>query len=456
MWYFISAQVKAAHKQAIESSPQLANTLNKIVEEGAEHKRSLIKDIESLADSDGHDKWRDKEAAELSDLVQRRIQHLQNPPNCSKARKLLCSLNKGCGYGCQLHHIVYCLIVAYGTERTMILKSKGWRYHRAGWEDIYKPVSNTCVDPSGTSTSHWPGTPNTQVVQLPIVDSIAPRPPYLPLSIPKDLAPRISRLHGNPFVWWVGQFFKYLLRPQPATKTMLDTAAEKLNFKKPIVGVHVRRTDKIGTEAAFHSVEEYMRKVEQYYEQLAMTQDVPVKRVYLASDDPKVFVDVRLKYPDYEIVGDSTVSKTAAVATRYSDSSLNGIIMDIHFLSLSDYLVCTFSSQVCRVAYEIMQSMYPDASDKFCSLDDIYYYGGQNTHRQIALMPHKARSPDQMDLELGDSVGAFGNHWDGYSMGRNLRTNQVGLYPSFKVQDLVEAVDFPTYTEVPLKESNNT
>lgn len=39
----------------------------------------------------------------------------------------------------------------------MILKSKGWRYHRAGWEDIYKPVSNTCVDPSGTSTSHWPG-----------------------------------------------------------------------------------------------------------------------------------------------------------------------------------------------------------------------------------------------------------------------------------------------------------
>lgn len=62
-----------------------------------------------------------------------------------------------------------------------------------------------------------------------------------------------------------------------------------------LYSVHVRRTDKIGTEAAFHSVEEYMRKVEQYYEQLAMTQDVPVKRVYLASDDPKVFVDVRLK-----------------------------------------------------------------------------------------------------------------------------------------------------------------
>lgn len=80
------------------------------------------------------------------------------------------------------------------------------------------------------------GTPNTQVVQLPIVDSIAPRPPYLPLSIPKDLAPRISRLHGNPFVWWVGQFFKFLLRPQLSTKTMLDSAAEKLGFKKPIVG----------------------------------------------------------------------------------------------------------------------------------------------------------------------------------------------------------------------------
>ena len=53
--------------------------------------------------------------------------------------------------------------------------------------------------------------------------------------------------------------------------------------------------------------------------------------------------------------------------------------------------------------------------------------------RRVAILPHKATSPDQIDLEVGDIVGVAGNHWDGYSKGRNLRTNKVGLYPSFKV-----------------------
>jgi glycoprotein 6-alpha-L-fucosyltransferase len=77
-------------------------------------------------------------------------------------------------------------------------------------------------------------------------------------------------------------------------------------------------------------------------------------------------------YPNYEVIGDPEVSKLAAVSTRYTDSSLNGIlreflalvavkfvlilifeIVDIDLLSKCDFLVCTFSSQVCRLAYEI-------------------------------------------------------------------------------------------------------
>jgi hypothetical protein len=30
----------------------------------------------------------------------------QNPENCDSARKLVCNLNKGCGYGCQVNPIV--------------------------------------------------------------------------------------------------------------------------------------------------------------------------------------------------------------------------------------------------------------------------------------------------------------------------------------------------------------
>ena len=45
---------------------------------------------------------------------------------------------------------------------------------------------------------------DAQVVELPIVDSLHPRPPYMPLAIPEDLAPRLIRLHGDPITWWMG------------------------------------------------------------------------------------------------------------------------------------------------------------------------------------------------------------------------------------------------------------
>jgi len=77
---------------------------------------------------------------------------------------------------------------------------------------------------------------DVQVVDLPIVDNLNPRPKYLPQTIPSDLAPRIMRLHGNPFVWWVGQFMKYLLRPSNTLSEEIERATSRLGFKGPIVG----------------------------------------------------------------------------------------------------------------------------------------------------------------------------------------------------------------------------
>lgn len=95
-----------------------------------------------------------------------------------------------------------------------------------------------------------------------------------------------------------------------------------------------------------------------------------------------------------------------------------------------------------------MQNYYPDAADKFKSLDDIYYYGGQNPHNRVAVLPHEPQKSGEISMLVGDLVGVAGNHWNGYSKGRNLRTNQIGLYPSFKVKDKVETAKFPVYPEV--------
>ncbi|KQL59258.1 alpha-(1,6)-fucosyltransferase-like isoform X1 [Amazona aestiva] len=263
---------------------------------------SIMTDLYYLSQTDGAGDWREKEAKDLTDLVQRRITYLQNPKDCSKAKKLVCNINKGCGYGCQLHHVVYCFMIAYGTQRTLILESQNWRYATGGWETVFRPVSETCTDRSGTTTGHWSGEANdkdVQVVELPIVDSLHPRPPYLPLAVPEDLADRLIRVHGDPAVWWVSQFVKYLIRPQPWLEKEIEEATRKLGFKHPVIGVHVRRTDKVGTEAAFHPIEEYMVHVEERFELLARRMHVDKKRVYLATDDPSLLQEAKSNSPEH-------------------------------------------------------------------------------------------------------------------------------------------------------------
>ena len=63
-----------------------------------------------------------------------------------------------------------------------------------------------------------------------------PRPPYVPLGIPDDISDELLRLHGNPSAWWVGQFLRYLWRPQPWLDEELVRTQIELDFQHPIVG----------------------------------------------------------------------------------------------------------------------------------------------------------------------------------------------------------------------------
>jgi len=63
----------------------------------------------------------------------------------------------------------------------------------------------------------------------------------------------------------------------------------------------VRRTDKVGTEAAFHSIEEYMKYVHIWYDKYELraskerSGEETVRRVYIASDDPTVLPEAQKK-----------------------------------------------------------------------------------------------------------------------------------------------------------------
>jgi len=105
------------------------------------------------------------------------------------------------------------------------------------------------------------------VIYLPIIDDLYPKPEYLPVSIPKQLS-LLTTLHGAPGAWFIGHLVKYIMRPSLDMISFIDKAKLKMKFRKPIVGVHVRRTDKVDTEASFHALSEYMRYVEIYYQNL--------------------------------------------------------------------------------------------------------------------------------------------------------------------------------------------
>ena len=52
-------------------------------------------------------------------------------------------------------------------------------------------------------------------------------------------------------------------------------------------------------------------------------------------------------------------------------------------------------------------------------------------------------------------MGIAGNHWDGMSKGTHQKTGRIGLFPSYKVVNSVQAVVMPTYPEVPLTAAAN-
>lgn len=57
----------------------------------------------------------------------------------------------------------------------------------------------------------------------------------------------------------------------------------------------MRRTDKVGSEAAFHSIEEYMKHADAWFQLQALKTGTEIpKRVYLATDDPGLIEETKL------------------------------------------------------------------------------------------------------------------------------------------------------------------
>jgi hypothetical protein len=57
-------------------------------------------------------------------------------------------------------------------------------------------------------------------------------------------------------------------------------------------------------------------------------------------------------------------------------------------------------------------------------------------------MEHQPQGEDEIELQVGDTITLHKNLWNGYSRGHNHRTNKVGNYPEYKIQEKPSFVNF--------------
>lgn len=155
-WWFIRNQLSKLKAQQIPSdtvAPFITDTLNSILDQynsarrwHEELKHSVSPDS---AMQPNWQYWQKNVSIEMRSLMQKRLNRLQNPKDCNSAKKLLCQVGKTCGFGCQMHHVTYCFILAYASERTLVLDSKAWSYSTHGWDSVFLPVTPCNVRGNG-------------------------------------------------------------------------------------------------------------------------------------------------------------------------------------------------------------------------------------------------------------------------------------------------------------------
>uniref|UniRef100_H2YFV1 GT23 domain-containing protein n=1 Tax=Ciona savignyi TaxID=51511 RepID=H2YFV1_CIOSA len=170
-----------------------------------------------------------------------------------------------------------------------------------------------------------------------------------------------------------------------------------------------------------------------------------VRNIYIATDDDSIFSEAKQKYPNINFITNGMITKKAAVNSRYSDDGLVGIVADVRVLSHCDYVVCTMSSNVCRLVYELMQTLHTDASKRLHSLDKSYYFIGQWMHLQIAMYNYtKTPGTKEIDIQAGDHLNSDSRIISGVTTwrGTNLRTWKTGRYHTHMVREYSVAAPY--------------
>lgn len=274
-----------------------------------------------------------------------------------------------------------------------------------------------------------------------------PRIPYLFTAVPSDLLPRLKKAFEEPQAWWSSQISKYLLRLKPEYQKIINDTMDRIGFKNPIVGLHIRRGNKI-TEAAYQPIEKYMDYADEYFDILEFTEKVDKRRVYIATDEPEVVREAMRKYPNYNILSNHEL--ITAEAQKYENTNFSSlpIIIQSRLLAKCDYFVFTMSSNLGRKFYEFfLWDHSDDGKDRSKSLDWRHFEDFEGHQYFNVVMSHNSTNKNEVTVKAGDIIETYRYDMNGFmTVIKNRKT--IGLIPSFKLDRIPNTAEFAKYDDI--------
>jgi len=184
-----------------------------------------------------------------------------------------------------------------------------------------------------------------------------------PLSARLDLKSNYLLL-GN--LWYRAQLLRYAFKLLDAPLTYISRQQQKMNFdprSAPYIAMHVRRGDACydkdrGGKRRCIPFDQYMDAAKN------MKDKYGVNRIYLATDGQDV-IDSLLPYKNnftffYSSINRTRYNSSDLIENRNNEGLLNNkqevfdALTDIYFMSNASYFIGTFSSNLGRLAFELM------------------------------------------------------------------------------------------------------
>ena len=286
-------------------------------------------------------------------------------------RSLLFRLDSTAGFTSEFNNLIRAFIYAIHTRRRFLIDDQLWNY---GSFSTYFNISQGRFSPWLPSSTYCSQRKFVHFIDYQINQTSIPEH----LTIHRDINGGFGELNlkmksfeqenYNQLLQIKRLVLKYVWRTM--TKETRDFI-EKINMKNITFAIHVRRGDKVKQEATVIPLDYYCQGIEYF---ISKYQEKSPIKVFVASDQQNLIEQVRHERTDWEFV---RIIQTNLFSTGHDQDSFNRLserkkvestrflIAELETIAHAKYVVCTFSSNICR----FVQILRKQAADTVLSLD---------------------------------------------------------------------------------------